>query len=743
MASRWPGLRSLRATGATLILALQLIMDCDTHLTVVACNVVCGSAVFSDNLPALHATHAGSGVCENHGCGVSAPFVGIDDFHCSADETAWRDSSRCCNTTTCAPVPARLRPTDGGAATSTADPSKQSNCPGPTGTRLVGTCTQQQLARRSDQVTLACCDQPGSCIGGRPVYCTAECAKLLLPFWDDCAALLLTSDRGELFIETIVQCRAASHTEALADSPRSTQYAVDIQYQGRSFGEEWNFFTDPDPTGGCVRFVDREEAVANGLFGFDEADGTFKIRADTSQVVSSCDGATGGRPAVRIASKKRWHSGGLFSIDLAHMPSGCGTWPAFWLVAAPCGEQRSCQWPVGGEIDIIEGANLNTRVATTLHTTGDCDMNPLCPDYPDMTGDFGAFLTCDGAANGNMGCGINGPEGTYGEALNAQGGGVFVAEWLDRQISVWFFRHGQEPRDLLDGTPQPSDWGTPYASFPLGANCASSHFQDLQIVFDLTFCGGYAGNTYDDTCGDEPDSCRTASSTSTLDRECYAAIVAARANPNALEYGGCITTSSTDAEVQAVLFSTRLGKCVRPCVDMRSVCIPGVDTADNVAAPSCGPPSAACSANIDWAISSGLIDHPEWYANSGLTPSSPRSAMQAWLFQFESTECQLPCDILSLNLSFDAESFRDVTSAASLVSPSGVNLLPPSGPVLRCNERVLWQPESFAEAFWAINAVTVFQQQDNEGRTCEDGRRNGETGLDCGGPCHACGPSGH
>ena len=38
-----------------------------------------------------------------------------------------------------------------------------------------------------------------------------------------------------------------------------------------------------------------------------------------------------GRPSVRISSKNSYTTG-LFLIDLEHMPTGCGTWPAFWLV---------------------------------------------------------------------------------------------------------------------------------------------------------------------------------------------------------------------------------------------------------------------------------------------------------------------------------------------------------------------------------------------------------------------------
>lgn len=34
-----------------------------------------------------------------------------------------------------------------------------------------------------------------------------------------------------------------------------------------------------------------------------------------------------GRPSIRIESKKKYNDG-LIVLDLAHMPFGCGTWPA-------------------------------------------------------------------------------------------------------------------------------------------------------------------------------------------------------------------------------------------------------------------------------------------------------------------------------------------------------------------------------------------------------------------------------
>jgi hypothetical protein len=35
----------------------------------------------------------------------------------------------------------------------------------------------------------------------------------------------------------------------------------------------------------------------------------------------------GGRPSVRLESKKKYDNG-LIVLDITHMPFGCGTWPA-------------------------------------------------------------------------------------------------------------------------------------------------------------------------------------------------------------------------------------------------------------------------------------------------------------------------------------------------------------------------------------------------------------------------------
>ena len=73
-----------------------------------------------------------------------------------------------------------------------------------------------------------------------------------------------------------------------------------------------------------------------------------------------------GRPSVRIQTKARYNSG-LFIYDIDHMPTGPGSWPAFWA----CGDN----WPNNGEIDILEGVDGGASNHMALHTNQGCRMS--------------------------------------------------------------------------------------------------------------------------------------------------------------------------------------------------------------------------------------------------------------------------------------------------------------------------------------------------------------------------------
>lgn len=182
------------------------------------------------------------------------------------------------------------------------------------------------------------------------------------------------------------------------------------------------------------------------------------------------------------------------------MPTGCGTWPAFWMVGP--------DWPTGGEIDILEGVNDQTHNGMTLHTA------PGCKIGADTSIFAGQVTTPDCDVNAknqskNVGCSIEHPStDSYGVGLNKIGGGVYATQWTDEAISVYYFPRGSIPDDILGDAPNPDGWGLPAAKFT-GACDIESMFKEQQIVFNTAFCGDWAGNAWDTTgsCGQKAPTC--------------------------------------------------------------------------------------------------------------------------------------------------------------------------------------------------------------------------------------------
>jgi len=257
------------------------------------------------------------------------------------------------------------------------------------------------------------------------------------------------------------------------------KYALKKNYSGNGFFDDWNFFTAGDPTHGTVNYVNQTYAQKMGYISTDG--GSVYIGTDFKNVVPA---SSRGRDSVRISTKATYRYG-LFIMDLSHMPTGCGTWPAWWLVGP--------NWPSGGEIDIIEGVNVQTADQTTLHTNAGCDMSKV--DKNSYTG-HAVGTNC----LGNNGCGIVANSMNYGAPFNSAGGGVYVMEWSTDFIRTYYFPRGSIPADILSGNPQPDTWGKPYANFVLGPNCPVSHFVDEVIVINLTFCGDWAGNVFAAQC---------------------------------------------------------------------------------------------------------------------------------------------------------------------------------------------------------------------------------------------------
>ncbi|KAI6170989.1 putative beta-1,3-1,4-glucanase [Aphelenchoides bicaudatus] len=271
------------------------------------------------------------------------------------------------------------------------------------------------------------------------------------------------------------------------------KYVIQDDYKIATFADQFNFFSGPDPTRGFVKYVDRATAQNTGLYKIQN--GKVYMGVDKTNV------APDGRRSVRLESKKKY-THGLFIADFQHIPGpACGIWPAFWLTGL------GNNWPAYGEIDIVEGVHNNMRNIMTLHTTDGCSINKGT-DFTGTVATTNCFVNATGQYR-NQGCSMTANRyDTIGRKFNEVGGGVYATEWTSSFIKIWHFPRNAIPADIKSGQPNPASWGKPLAKFSGPCNI-DQHFHDLQIVFNIAFCGEWAGepNVWASICSKSGPTC--------------------------------------------------------------------------------------------------------------------------------------------------------------------------------------------------------------------------------------------
>lgn len=269
----------------------------------------------------------------------------------------------------------------------------------------------------------------------------------------------------------------ASFGALLSTAGVNAQYVLSSDFHMDNFFDEFEFFTEPDPTEGFVKYVDQQTAMDNGYAG--SSNGAVYLGVDFASK------AVDGRNSVRLQSRKTFTKG-LFVADIAHMPSStCGLWPAFWMFGP--------NWPTGGEIDIIEGVHNSQANSVTLHTSPSCQVS--------NHGAMASTKFVDSNCHSTTGCGqATSGNQNYGDGFNDNNGGVYAMDWTDSFMAVWYFPRHRIPQDIQNGTPDPNpdNWGPPLARFSSAGSCdLNNHFKDNQIVFNIDFCGDWAGKVWD------------------------------------------------------------------------------------------------------------------------------------------------------------------------------------------------------------------------------------------------------
>lgn len=283
---------------------------------------------------------------------------------------------------------------------------------------------------------------------------------------------------------------AVSTISTLIPAASAANWTQTAAIRGRDFFSNFEWFTDKDPTNGLVNYQSSSNARSQNL-SFVDGEGHFVMAVSTTPV------ALEGRNSVRITSKESY-SDGVYVLNVTHVPMGCATWPAFWTVT-----EDIDNWPNGGEIDIMENANNEYKAnLVSVHTNTSCTIPSTISDAYGTV----AYTNCSAFAPSNPGCRVemNGTSNpTWGTALNRAGGGIIAMErsfgTTGKGVRVWYFPNNSPsslPSDLKRSSTSVNtdNWPKPNAYLPISSCYAD--FAPHKIVFDITLCGDWAGNTY-------------------------------------------------------------------------------------------------------------------------------------------------------------------------------------------------------------------------------------------------------
>ncbi|KAJ7071006.1 glycoside hydrolase family 16 protein [Mycena amicta] len=252
------------------------------------------------------------------------------------------------------------------------------------------------------------------------------------------------------------------------------------EYSGETFFDGFIFYTSFDPTHGTVSYVNATYAFDNGLAYYENSNNTVVMKGDDTSWLQE------GQNRVRISSIAQYNTG-LFILDLNRAPWGCGVWPAFcmllmvlWSIPLNMlqGQLEEGHGHIQAKSTLLRAVHDNEHNQVTWHTGPECWLW-----YHGMEQSF------------------------VWSPFEAQGGGIFAMKWDDTGIAGHFVDRSAIPGDIKAGSPNPANWGTPVASLAPETCDPLTFFVNHSIIFDITFCGDWAGNSY--ATSGCPGSCST------------------------------------------------------------------------------------------------------------------------------------------------------------------------------------------------------------------------------------------
>ncbi|KIK06242.1 glycoside hydrolase family 16 protein [Laccaria amethystina LaAM-08-1] len=269
----------------------------------------------------------------------------------------------------------------------------------------------------------------------------------------------------------------------------ATGYTMVKTFAGSTFFNDWQFYNNYDNlTNGDAIFVSSSVAASSHLAYIDPSTNHAIIKVDNTSTVPYNQK----RNTVRISTNDNFSVGSVWTVDMLHVPYGCSVWPAWWSQAPA--------WPTGGEIDTFEGVNMVTNNQMGLHTLAGCKQVSQVQSSTLINSTDCSYLT-----NSNEGCITTNPStASYGAGFAQAGGGMFVKEFAETGISIWFFSRANIPSVLSSNssTIDTSTLGTPVGNWPAAGCNIDTFFAPQNLILDITLCGDFAGpaNIFAETC---------------------------------------------------------------------------------------------------------------------------------------------------------------------------------------------------------------------------------------------------
>lgn len=316
-------------------------------------------------------------------------------------------------------------------------------------------------------------------------------------------------------------------------------FVLDFENQNYDFSEVENYFftTFPhdDPTLGDVIY-DRMKWVNDDMIELSDYDGLYgylKYRFDGS-----------GFDSFRFTSKPYYNLNNdvqkILFVFKGKFPSAKGVWPAWWLNGSRQDEWiyeeniysildenldkysgvgqfyntpspvNCTDWPGAGEVDIIETINGDNIIHNTIHS---------CPQMCDSEwNDDGVVINCANPTINDPNSGCSGKP--YKVSLPE---GTFACLWESNSISYYYWEPQVDVRTdggPLSKSPKPESWSKSNLKnhvrfLETNAECDEEihknwqcetcrgkykcEFKNLKMIFNITLCGIWAGNEFDET----------------------------------------------------------------------------------------------------------------------------------------------------------------------------------------------------------------------------------------------------